>query len=328
MAEPTRRNITRRSGPYRILALSGGGYRGIYSARILVWLEEQLKRPLHECFDLIAGTSIGGILAIGVATGRSAKDLFDAFSSHGPKIFGENRKPKGRIKQYSEQARKITRARYSQNPLSVAIKEMIGETATWRDLKTNLLVPAVCLQSGGPQFFRSYKITNDLKACTLAELGLATSAAPTYFPTSKVGSRSYVDGGLVANAPDIAAIIDAEKLIGVARDKIHVMAVGTTYPQPGEALVEADDRGIYDWEGGAKIVDLTLAGQEALTREMAKSLLGSNKYYYLDHAQSADQQTEIALDCASKQATDILTALALNTIDSARLPAWLRAISK
>tara|TARA_R110000868_G_scaffold397713_1_gene670551 strand:- start:22794 stop:23678 length:885 start_codon:yes stop_codon:yes gene_type:complete len=294
----------------------------------LAWLEEQLKRPLHECFDLIAGTSIGGILAIGVATGKPTSDLLVAFSKHGPKIFGKDRKPKGKIKKYGEQARKIMSARYSQEPLRAAIIDMIGEDATWNDLKTKLLVPAVCLQSGGPQFFRSYKIANDIKKSTLTELALATSAAPTYFPTSIVGARSFVDGGLVANAPDVAAIIDAEKMIGASRDRIHVLAVGTTHPQLGEALVELENRGIYDWEGGAKVVDLTLSSQEALTREMAETLLGSKRYFYIDQAQSTDQQAEIALDCASPQATASLNALAANTIDNLSVPTWLKSISK
>ncbi|AZO34026.1 MAG: hypothetical protein EOS76_06855 [Mesorhizobium sp.] len=73
--------------PFQILALSGGGYRGLFSTHIFSKLEEQAGRPIGECFDLIAGTSIGGIIAIGLALGKPAKEIRDVFEEKGEDIF-------------------------------------------------------------------------------------------------------------------------------------------------------------------------------------------------------------------------------------------------
>lgn len=315
-------------GPFRILSLSGGGFRGLYTAEALTWLESELGRPLHECFDLIAGTSIGGILAIGVAKGCPAEDLCEAFAKHGPLIFGSDRPAKSKIEKAVQLADNFPKAKYTQESLRDAIEEMIGKEANWDDLKTDLLVPAVSLLSGGPQFFRSYNISPDLNDATLAEMALATSAAPTYFPTAKVGNRPYVDGGLIANAPDLVAVIDAEKLLGIPESRIHLTAIGTTHPQLGEAIVESDNRGLADWNYGKKVIDLTMASQEALARELCELLLGSGRYWLLDCPQSKEQEAELALDCASTEASSALSALAAHTVERAQLPDWLLSVKR
>jgi patatin-like phospholipase/acyl hydrolase len=80
---------------FQILTLSGGGFLGLYTAAVLAELEERSGRRLSECFDMFAGTSIGGIVALGLAAGRSATDIRDAFIEHGPRIF-PNRPPKSK----------------------------------------------------------------------------------------------------------------------------------------------------------------------------------------------------------------------------------------
>ena len=314
------------AGPFRILSLSGGGFRGLYTAEVLTWLESELGRPLHECFDLVAGTSTGGILAIGIATGKPAGRLSEAFDRHGPSIFGSDRPARSKLAKGAALAENIRAAKYSSKPLRDAIEEMIGTQDAWSDLKTHLLVPAVSLLSGGPQFFRSYRMAPDQHDITLSEVAMATSAAPTYFPTAQVGNRTYVDGGLVANAPDLVAVSDAEAHLGIRRSRIRLAAIGTTGPQPGEAIVVADKRGLADWDYGRKVVELTLASQEALARELARRLLGERNTWLLDHIQSKEQQAELALDCASPQASALLSALATQTAEQARLPAWLRSV--
>lgn len=325
MERSARPGVKPAAGPFRILSLSGGGFRGLYTAEVLTWLESALGRPLHQCFDLIAGTSIGGILAIGITKGHPAADLREALAKHGPLIFGHDRPARSKIKKGKEIVDNIPAPKYRQEPLRTAIEAMIGQDASWKHLKTNLLVPAVSLLSGGPQFFRSYDIAPDLHDVTLVDVAVATAAAPTYFPTAKVGNRPYVDGGLIANAPDLVAIIDAEKLLGIPRSRIHLAAIGTTHPQQGEAIVESDSRGLADWDYGRKVVDLTLASQEKLARELAERLLGNRRYWLLDTAQSKEQEAELALDCASPQASSLLSALAAQTVDLARPPAWLRS---
>ena len=220
----------------------------------------------------------------------------------------------------------LNRAQYDAKPLQDAIQEIVGN-ASWSDLRTGLLIPALGLISGSPQIFSSIAVPADAKTAALAEIAMATAAAPTYFPTAIVGKRTYVDGGLIANAPELVAMIEVEQRLGVARDRIHVAAVGTTMPKHGEAIVAANSRGLAEWGFGRKIVDLVLMGQERLTRDMVKKLLGQ-RYWILDYETSVDQQNEIALDCASPEAVQILSALAQETIDGLTVPPWLMAVGR
>jgi uncharacterized protein len=80
---------------FQILALSGGGYRGLFTSAILAKLEQQAQRPIGDCFDLIAGTSIGGVIALGLALGKSADSINRMFLDHGEEIFTKGEQPKG-----------------------------------------------------------------------------------------------------------------------------------------------------------------------------------------------------------------------------------------
>jgi patatin-like phospholipase/acyl hydrolase len=83
--------------PFRILSLSGGGFLGLYTACVLAELEAQARKPIAECFGLIAGTSVGGIIALGLAKGSSAKSVRDAFIKNGPDIFSTKRPPQSTL---------------------------------------------------------------------------------------------------------------------------------------------------------------------------------------------------------------------------------------
>jgi hypothetical protein len=314
-------------GPYRILSLSGGGFKGLYTAQVLAGLEKSLGRPLCECFDLVAGTSIGGILAIGVSLGVRADVLAAAMEVHGPKIFGTDPPPTTKLQRMKVLAKNVRRSKYEVTNLAAAVEAIIGSTASWKDLKTGLLVPAVGLISGSPQIFGSYAVPVDLKTVPLSEIALATAAAPTYFPTTLVGKRSYVDGGLLANAPELLALIEAENEIGIARGRIHVAAIGTTHPTDGEAIVSVQSRGLADWSFGRKIIDLVLVGQERMARDLVRKIL-KNRYWVSDRALSPIQSAQLALDCASPQAASLLAALASETINSFDIPPWLTAMRK
>ena len=74
----------------RILSIDGGGILGTFPAAFLAELEKHLKYPIGAYFDLIAGTSTGGILAIGLAMGLPASKLLDLYEKRGPEVFGQN----------------------------------------------------------------------------------------------------------------------------------------------------------------------------------------------------------------------------------------------
>lgn len=137
---------------FRILTLSGGGYRGLYTAQVLAGLEEESGDvPLHRRFDLIAGTSIGGILALAIASAKtSMKEVVAVMECQGSAIFGEDNPPKGKMAQYLDYWKTKSAARYDPASLRNLIAELVGEDTYIGDLKQKVLVPAVNVTKGSP----------------------------------------------------------------------------------------------------------------------------------------------------------------------------------
>ena len=198
-------------GRYQALCLSGGGYRGLYTAILLEELERRAGKQLRECFDLIAGTSIGGILAIGLAAGIPAHSLRLSFEKHGSAIFPKTNRILGlKIPRLSLPA---FRHRYSNDGLRETIKTILndpGEKLTMTDAGPSLLIPSVNATTDAAAVFRTSSSDQNL---TLVDAALATSAAPTYFPEHAIGDENFVDGGLIANAPDLLAILNESRAL-------------------------------------------------------------------------------------------------------------------
>ena len=193
----------------QILCLSGGGYRGLYTALVLEALEERAKRPLTEVFDVIAGTSIGGLIAAALALNMPAASIRAAIEAHGPAIF-DQRAGWGQLRlPVRNPIRALYRARYSQRPLRQAIDVIFGAGANilLSNVSTPLIMPAVNLRTGAPIVLLSAglagKGASDLG---LRDALLATSAAPAFFPPHRAAGGTFVDGGLVANAPELARL--------------------------------------------------------------------------------------------------------------------------
>lgn len=215
--------------PFQILALSGGGYRGLFSAHILAKLEEQAGRPIGECFDLIAGTSIGGIIATGLALGKSAKEIRDVFEQRGEDIFTRGEPTWNPITKTARFLRGIVKPKYDGTELRKAIEDVVGADTVIGDAKTRLLVPTVNMTKGSVQLFKTahhpdFFLDHKVKA---ADVVMATSAAPTFFPMAKIGAAYFVDGGVVANAPDLCAIHEATQFLEAELDDIRVLSIGT-----------------------------------------------------------------------------------------------------
>ena len=296
---------------FQVLALGGGGYRGYFTARVLEAIAARAPtKSLLPHFDLIAGTSIGGILALGLAAGRSAKDLADTVFAQGRVIFGFDVRP--------------FRAKYDNAGLREAIVKMIGEDLTLGDLQRPVIIPAVSLTAGGPQLFRPHR-EEAHREFHAVDVSLATAAAPTYFPAKAVGSNVYVDGGLIANAPDALGVHEAETFFHKSRDDIFVLGVGTTGVVMGEANKGEPDWGLVGWRFGKKVIDLTLEAQQALARELVEEMLG-DRYLKIDAKQSHEQSKVVGLDKASKKASNTLEVLvetAMGEVDTARLDEFL-----
>jgi patatin-like phospholipase/acyl hydrolase len=127
---------------YKILSIDGGGIRGLFPAAFLAKLEEHLEAPLASYFDLIAGTSTGGIIAVGLGLGLSAKDILKLYEEQGPAIFDQQH---GRLANFVLQrwrgARHLFASKYSSKPLHDALVGVLGDRRLGES-KTRLVIPA------------------------------------------------------------------------------------------------------------------------------------------------------------------------------------------
>jgi len=185
---------------------------------ILAQLEARLGKPCHEIFDLITGISTGSIIAGALATGMPAAKIKDLYQELGPVVFD---KPRGFL-------RWIFQSRYPSDGLEKVLSDNFA--MSFNDVKTKLMVYAVRLdgQNGiEPTFWKSWR--NDLSAPCMWEAMMASSAAPAYFDTVKIGDHWYTDGGVAAVNPSMYGLAESLRL-GCPIEHIRMFNIGTLTP--------------------------------------------------------------------------------------------------
>lgn len=213
--------------PFRILSIDGGGIRGIYPAHVFRCIEERLQIDLYESFDMIAGTSTGAIIAAGVASGIPAADIVEMYREHGAGIFKRKRFywPGKKLKNMLQPMfTSVYDAQYLKQVLADIFKEKrLGE------IEKPLLLPSTDIGNGCVHVLKSgysKEFTRDNNV-PVKEAVLASCSAPTYFDPHKLDHYLLADGGLWANNPALAAVIDAQKRIGVNQADIQILTIGT-----------------------------------------------------------------------------------------------------
>lgn len=296
---------------FQILCLSGGGYMGLYTACVLASLEEHYGRPLLEHFDLVAGTSVGGIIALGLAHGTSASEIRDAFLQHGADIFTDRPPPQTKFSQTFGLRKNALKAKYDPAALRKTIVDLVGEETKMGDLKHRVMIPAVNLTKGLPQVFKTSHHSTFIRDWRLkvVDVALATSAAPTFFPLHRIGGEMFADGGLYANAPDHLALHEAEHFLGQASDTVSILSVGTTTSRFSMSNAIGVNLGWMGWMDGQRLPNVMIAAQQENTNYMMRHRLG-DRYLRIDQTQSKEQERSLALDVASQTAKHDLAALA------------------
>ncbi|MGB0681470.1 MAG: CBASS cGAMP-activated phospholipase [Magnetovibrionaceae bacterium] len=293
--------------PFQILSLSGGGFLGLFSALLLEKLEDRFGSPLANHFDLICGTSVGGIIALGLAAEESASDIRKALEMHGPRIFPTPFK----------RSLSLFRPMYKPEPLRDAIIEIVGQTMVLGDLQSRVLVPTVNLTKGGPSIFKTphHPDLSENWRRTVVEVAMATSAAPTMFPTAVVGHSTYTDGGLFANSPDLLGALEAEKFLGVERGNISVLSIGTTTNR--FSFESGDNRkGILPWLAGLRVFNVMISSQQQAVHHMMEHSYG-DRYVRLDYEPSPEQSKGLRLDIANRKSIDTQKGLAETVFQNA-----------
>src|SRR5215210_2814838 len=190
----------------RVLSIDGGGIRGIIPALVLAELERRAGRRTFELFDLIAGTSTGGIVACAVCAPDPlpASELVKLYEEEGPEIFDRS------LFQRIRSAEGLLDEKYDDAALDRALERFLGMKRL-AETKPDLIVPAYDTALPGPYFFKSSKAreTPESDDFPLSIVARATSAAPTYFEPVESGERSLVDGGVFATNPAMCALAEA-----------------------------------------------------------------------------------------------------------------------
>lgn len=303
--------LNKSGNKFRILALSGGGYRGLFTALVLADLEKEAGKSLNKVFDLIAGTSIGGIIATGLAAGVPAEDIANGLKEHGPKIF-----PSGILKGVKH----LFKHKYDSAPLIKAIEDILPEhhNQKIKEISPGLLITAVSQTLAAPRIFGSNGLVQSNEDMTVMEVLLSTSAAPTYFPPMIKDGHSYIDGGLIANAPDLVALTQTLSGTSKSIQDCWMLSVGTVSSDISKAAVESSNgMGILKWMTTEHLFDVTLTAQEKLAVAQTKQLL-KDRYLRIDPTPGEQQAKAIALDKANKAATDTLSILSGEAISLVR----------
>lgn len=294
---------------FNILSLSGGGFLGLYTATVLARIEQDLDRPIASCFDLLAGTSIGGIIALGLAAGRSAKEIEEAFESNGTRIFSDRAAPTTNMGRLLDHSRSLFSPKYDGVALRETIAEIVGEGTLIGDLKHPVIVPTVNLTKGSPQVFKtahhkSFQRDHRLK---VADVALATSAAPLYFPVAEIGDEMFVDGGLYANSPDLMALHEAEYFFKVPAEDVSILSIGTTTANFSLSHRTGTQLGALDWAG--RLPQTVISAQQMDVEYMLRHKLG-DRYLRIDMVQSKEQERDLGLDVATDDAQRTIRAMA------------------
>jgi patatin-like phospholipase/acyl hydrolase len=273
---------------FQILALDGGGLKGLFSAQVLSHMEEDLGTRIVDHFDLIAGTSTGGIIALALSIGMRPAEIVDFYSRHGSRIFPRADRPRW--------LRRIRRPRYDSGPLRAALQEVFGDRKLG-EARRMLVIPSYDIDSRTVHLFRtphSPRLTRDLRI-PMVDVALATTAAPTFLPSATVDRAHLVDGGVWANNPTMVAVTEAGGELCLPLSSVRVLSLGTT--SEVRAISEKlASGGLLAWRRDA--VPLFLEAQAQTAFNQARHLLGKEDIVRID---SAVPEGEFRLDLAQPE---------------------------
>jgi uncharacterized protein len=320
--------------PIRILALDGGGMRGIIPARFLQLLEirlnEQRKakglgpKPLYSYFDIIAGTSTGGLISAALTMPSptrpglpkfSLQEIIDIYTKDGERIFpkpGLWRKMKGYVLGGE--------TLYAPDGIEAVLREKMADVRLKQTLKP-VLICSYDIYNNEPRFFKSREAhETEEENFTLFHACRSTSAGPTYFPPCnfKHGSRQFncIDGGVYINNPSIGALAElikhsryylGERRIEETLSNVHVLSVGTGRYTGQLSIRESERMSAVKWI--QPLLDIMMYGVNQTTDYVQKQVL-EEKTNYIRFNVVVDKKEYSAMDNAAPDALSYWDGLA------------------
>jgi patatin-like phospholipase/acyl hydrolase len=311
---------------FKILSIDGGGIKGVFPAKFLTSLEEEIgEGNTHKHFDLICGTSTGGIIALALSLGIPAKEILKLYQENACTIFG------------SKNWNFIKRPFYDNRPLEKLIRgifkkhHQLDEDPIVGDAlaKVKLLIPTYSLADGATQVLKTPH-TSDLimdKHIPMYMVAMATAAAPTFFNAysnkfKRKGSNTYeyfsnkIDGGVYANNPSMLGIIEATTRLEEDLENIQLLSIGTGQYKYEEAKSKKRWPVLY-WLKKKRIIELFMQSQSQLVHNSVNIIHQFNEdFIYKRIDLEYNHNFNVAMDDKNPEKLRILADKAFRTFQT------------
>lgn len=256
--------------PFQILSLDGGGIRGVFVAAFLSKIEEHLQCDIASHFDLVTGTSTGGIIALALGMGLNPSEILEFYKEHGPKIFPTIPGLPRWLDPWA--ARQYARRKFSNAPLAHGLQSVFQDQPLGAS-KKRLVIPAFNLQERRHKLFKTAhheRFTGDYKLPAW-QIAMATAAAPTFFSAFTLDGREFIDGGVWANDPVMVGLTEAISILERPLSTVRILSIGTlrSIPTPSTSL---------SWGGKLRwapaVADLMIEAQSYAAQAQVEHLVG------------------------------------------------------
>jgi patatin-like phospholipase/acyl hydrolase len=304
---------------FKILTIDGGGIKGLYSAQILKHFEERFDCKISDYFDMLCGTSTGGLIALALSLKISAVDICKFYDEQGPKIFPKfrsnvflgKRLNNGTVRQL------VNGGKFTDVNLKAALVEIFGQSKIGES--NNLLcIPSYNITEARPFVFKydhpEGKLNRDNKAYYV-DVALATSAAPTYFPMAQIDyydNKQFIDGGVWGNNPTLVGYLEALQYFvgkGKAFDKLKILSISSLSLTGGKPTGLKRNRSFLDWKD--ELFETSFTGQSFFTHFFMSKIATLNDlevdYVRIPSSDiSSSQEDLVQLDVATPDALDLI----------------------
>jgi len=291
---------------FKILTIDGGGIKGVFPAALLAKIEDVIGTNIGGYFDLIAGTSTGGIIALALALRIKAERISRLYYEYGPKIFPSSMSIYRRLSHY-------VRCKYKTDPLFNALKEVF-EDHKLGDCRSRVLIPTFNALNGHTKIYKTphHKRFESDWSERVIDVALATSAAPTYFaPYVSRDSITLIDGGIWANNPTGIAVVEAVGVLKQSAEEIRTLSIGCTC-EPQSFMLK--NKGLIGWR--RKAIEAAFCGQSYGSMGIATALISSERItrididteprrFSLDDAKRVNELVGLGKEAAQRHISDL-----------------------
>lgn len=304
---------------FKVLTIDGGGIKGLYSAQILKHFEEKFKCSISDYFDMLCGTSTGGLIALALSLKIPAAEICEFYDKQGPKIFPKFKKIKFRGKSYSNGTLRqlMNGGKFSDDNLKVALQEIFGDKKL-AESNNLLCIPSYNITEARPFVFKFDHKEGDLNRDNKAryvDVALATSAAPTYFPMAEIAdydNKQFIDGGVWGNNPTLVGYLEAlQYFVGKGNefDKLKILSISSLSLTGGKPTGLKRKRSFLDWKD--ELFETSFTGQSFFTHFFMSKIADLNDldvdYVRIPSSEiSSAQEHLVQLDVATKEALDLI----------------------